>query len=45
MGCRPQTVVRHIKLARERYGVDKRTLLITRALLDGTLSLADLDPV
>lgn len=43
MGCKPQTVVRHIKQARERYGVDKRTSLLIRALLDGTLSLADLD--
>jgi LuxR family quorum-sensing system transcriptional regulator CciR len=43
MGCRPQTVVRHIKQARERYGVDKRTSLLIRALLDGTLNLADLD--
>jgi DNA-binding CsgD family transcriptional regulator len=44
MGCKPQTVMRHIKLARQRYGVEKRTLLVTRALWDGTLNLADLDP-
>jgi len=36
-----ETVARHIKLARERYGVDKRSLLAIRALFDGTLSFAD----
>lgn len=42
VGCQPCTVVRQLKLARERYGVDNKTLLLFRALLDGTLSLADL---
>ncbi len=37
-----ETVIRHIKLARERYGVEKRTSLAIRALFDGTLSFADI---
>lgn len=37
-----ETVSRHIKLARERYGVEKRTSLAIRALFDGTLSFADI---
>lgn len=37
-----ETVARHIKLARERYGVEKRTSLAIRALFDGTLSFADI---
>lgn len=35
------TVARHVRHARERYGVEKRTSLLSRTLLDGTLSLAD----
>ena len=36
-----ETVIRHIKQARERYGVQKRTLLAIRTLFDGTLSFDD----
>lgn len=36
-----ETVTKHLKLARERYGVEKRTSLAIRALFDGTLSFAD----
>jgi DNA-binding CsgD family transcriptional regulator len=36
-----ETVVRHVKQARERYGVQKRTLLLIRTLFDGTISFAD----
>ncbi|WP_206243571.1 helix-turn-helix transcriptional regulator [Novosphingobium terrae] len=40
--CQEVTVKKHAKDALARYGVHKRTLLITRTLLDGTLSLGDL---
>lgn len=40
-GLRVSTAERHIRHARERYGVEKQTLLITKTLLDGTLSLGD----
>lgn len=36
-----ETVTKHLKLARERYGVERRTSLAIRALFDGTLSFAD----
>lgn len=41
LGVSEETVARHIKHARERYGVSKRTLLAIRALFDGTLSFTD----
>jgi DNA-binding CsgD family transcriptional regulator len=41
-GISPETVVRHIKQARERYGVEKRTSLLVRALFDGTISFTDI---
>lgn len=41
VGCGEYTVKRHIMNACDRYGVDKRPLLLARTLLDGTLSLAD----
>ncbi|MGK6321364.1 LuxR family transcriptional regulator [Sphingomonas sp. DT-204] len=41
LGISEETVVRHVKQARERYGVQKRTSLLMLALMDGTLSLAD----
>nr|WP_294814670.1 LuxR family transcriptional regulator [uncultured Sphingomonas sp.] len=41
MGVSPETIVRHVKEARDRYGVHKRTSLLIRALLDGTISFAD----
>lgn len=42
IGISPETVVRHVKQARERYGVEKRTSLIIRALFDGTISFTDI---
>ncbi|WP_457313170.1 LuxR family transcriptional regulator [Sphingomonas sp. UYAg733] len=41
LGIGEETVIRHLKQARERYGVQKRTLLAIRALFDGTLSFTD----
>jgi LuxR family quorum-sensing system transcriptional regulator CciR len=35
------TVIQHVKDARDRYGVTKRTLLAIRALFDGQISFAD----
>lgn len=35
------TVERHLKAVRERYGVPKRTLAVVHALFDGTLSFND----
>ena len=42
LGISEETVDRHLKHARERYGVPKRTLVVIRALFDGTLSFADI---
>ena len=42
IGVSEETVVRHIKQARERYGVDKRTSLLIRTLFDGTISFTDI---
>lgn len=42
LGIEHQTVVRHVKLARERYGVGKRTLLAIQALFDGSISFHDI---
>lgn len=42
LGLSEETVARHIKQACERYGVNKRTLLIIRALFDGTLTFSDI---
>jgi len=41
LGIRHETVVRHLKQARERYGVGKRTMLAIQALFDGLISFAD----
>ncbi len=41
-GISQETVVRHIKQARERYGLDKRTSLLMRTLFDGTISFTDI---
>ncbi|TPG43632.1 LuxR family transcriptional regulator [Sphingomonas koreensis] len=41
LGISPETVSRHLKQARERYGVQKRTSLVIRALFDGSLSFSD----
>lgn len=42
LGISRETVVRHVKNARRRYSVDKRTALIVLALFDGTISFRDL---
>lgn len=36
-----ETVMRHLKQARERYGVGKRTLLTVHALFDGSIGFFD----
>lgn len=41
LGVSEETVKRHVKLARERLGVSKRTLLVIQALFDGSLSFTD----
>ena len=41
LGVSEETVIRHLKQARERYGVQKRTSLAIRTLFDGTLSFDD----
>lgn len=41
LGISEETVVRHVKHARERYAVDKRTSLLIRTLFDGTISFTD----
>src|SRR3546814_8462514 len=42
LGITEDTVDRHLTNARERYGVPKRTMLLVRALFDGTLSFSDI---
>jgi LuxR family quorum-sensing system transcriptional regulator CciR len=37
-----ETVIRHLKQARERYGVGKRTLLTVHALFDGSIAFLDI---
>lgn len=44
LGISRETVVQHLKQARERYGVGKRTLLAVHALFDGTISFLDVVP-
>jgi LuxR family quorum-sensing system transcriptional regulator CciR len=41
LGVTEETVRRHIKMAREKLGVGKRTLLAVRALFDGSLTFTD----
>lgn len=41
IGVQHETVVRHLKQARERYGVAKRTMLAVHALFDGSISFGD----
>lgn len=41
LGVQHETVVRHIKQARERYGVGKRTMLAVQALFEGSISFTD----
>ena len=42
LGVSQETVIQHLKQARERYGVTKRTLLAVHALFDGTISFVDI---
>lgn len=42
LGISEETVDRHLKHARERYGVPKRTSVLVHALFDGTLSFTDI---
>jgi len=41
LGISKQTVIEHLKHARERYGVGRRTLLAVHALFDGTIGFLD----
>lgn len=41
LGIQHETVVRHLKQARERFGVSKRTMLAVQALFDGSISFTD----
>ena len=42
LGISPVTVIQHLKQARERYGVTKRTMLAVSTLFDGTISFIDI---
>ncbi|MBJ7437813.1 MAG: autoinducer binding domain-containing protein [Sphingopyxis sp.] len=42
LGISEETVVRHLKQARDRYGVEKQTSLLIRALFDGIISFSDI---
>jgi len=44
LGVSHETVIRHLKQARERYGVAKRTLLTVHALFDGSIAFLDVFP-
>jgi LuxR family quorum-sensing system transcriptional regulator CciR len=41
LGVSHETVIQHLKQARERYGVGKRTLLAIHALFDGSIGFLD----
>lgn len=41
LGISKETVIEHLKHARERYGVSRRTLLAVHALFDGTIGFFD----
>jgi LuxR family quorum-sensing system transcriptional regulator CciR len=41
LGVRHDTVIEHLRHARERYGVGKRAQLTVHALFDGTISFVD----
>jgi DNA-binding CsgD family transcriptional regulator len=43
LNLKEDTVARHFKAARKKYGVTKRILVIIHALRDGTLSLLDFE--
>jgi DNA-binding CsgD family transcriptional regulator len=42
LDIRHETVIQHLKHARERYGVQKRAMLAVRALFDGLICFADI---
>lgn len=42
LGIEHETVIRHLKQARERYGVSKRTMVAIQALFDGAISFNDI---
>jgi len=42
LGVGAETVTQHLKDARDRYGVTKRTMLAIRALFDGAISFTDI---
>jgi hypothetical protein len=42
MAIREDTVIEHLKFARDRYGVHSRQSLILSALFDGLISFADI---
>ncbi len=42
LGVSHETVIQHLKQARERYGVGKRTPLAVHALFDGTIAFVDI---
>jgi DNA-binding CsgD family transcriptional regulator len=42
LGISHETVIQHLKYARERYGVRKRTTLVIRALFDGLISFSEI---
>lgn len=42
LGVSHETVIQHLKHARERYGVQKRALLAVRALFDGLICFSDI---
>lgn len=41
LGISQETVIEHLRHARERYGVGKRTLVAVHALFDGTIGFLD----
>lgn len=42
LGVSHETVIQHLKHARERYGVQKRAHLAVMALFDGTICFSDI---
>lgn len=42
LGLSPETVTQHLKQARERYDISKRSVLAVRALFDGLISFSDI---
>nr|WP_232280438.1 hypothetical protein [Sphingomonas sp. PAMC 26605] len=42
LGIGAETVTEHLKTARDRYSVTKRTMFAIRALVDGAISFTDI---